>query len=434
MSKLIPGNRRHLTEFDRNIIEDCLKQGIPLSEIAKRVCKDPTTISREIKKNREPRFSSNPTVANNHCANKKNCSQYHVCGKMLCRKKCSTCNICKQYCKDYKEAICVRTSKAPFVCNGCHQRGFCQYKMYYYNARNAHNKYTSSLSESREGINMNPSQLIELDEIIKDGVKRGQSIANIVFNNQDKISCSERTIYKYINDGIISTKNIDLRRSVKYKPRKRTKEKNVRMLEIYTGRTYDNFLEFIKNHDISIAEMDTVVGCRGSSNVLLTIYLKRTHFMIARLLPEHTQEAVIKAFDTLEELIGYETFKRIFPLIITDNGSEFLDPESLEWSSTGMQRTNIYYCNPNAPYEKGSIEKNHEFIRYFVPKGKNFDNLTQRDIDLMLSNINNYNRESLGMATPYNLTKLMYGEEFLKSLNIQYIEPNKVTLNNNIFK
>ena len=432
MSKLIPGNHRHLTEEDRNEIEDCLKSGITLRDIAKRVCKDPTTISREIKKHRKEYKTNNKLV--NRCANLRDCKRLHACGNIMCRKACRTCNKCMPLCPDYKEYICPKIKRAPYVCNGCFKKHNCNVKKFIYNARQAHNEYLGTLSECREGINSTPEEILVIDEIVKEGVRKGHSIANILHNNQEGITCCERTIYNYIDSGILSVKNIDLRRKVKYKPRNTQKVEKERVLEVHINRTYEDFTNYMNLHDTPVSEMDTVLGCRGSEKSLLTLYSRNTHFMVARLLPNHTQEAVCNEFDTIEELVGIKAFKELYPLVLTDNGAEFLDPDSLEWSKTSEKRTKIFYCNSHSPHEKAGIEKNHEFIRYFVPKKKSFDELNQDDINLMMSHINSYQRESLHMASPYDLMALMYGEDVLNNLGIVHINPADITLTNKIFK
>ena len=94
---------------------------------------------------------------------------------------------------------------------------------------------------------------------------------------------------------------------------------------------------------------------------------------------------------------------------------------------TGRKITNIFYCNSYASYQKGSIEQNHELIRYVIPKGHVFDNLNQNDIDKLVSHINSYYRDSIE-TTPYILAKKYFGNQFLNKLNIAEIQPEQVNL------
>jgi hypothetical protein len=94
----------------------------------------------------------------------------------------------------------------------------------------------------------------------------------------------------------------------------------------------------------------------------------------------------------------------------------------------------MFYCDPQAPFQKGSAERNHEFIRRFLPKGKSLDGFSQTDISLMMDHINSYTRESLGNKSPYDMFEFLYGSEVLDLLDCHRISPNDVTLNRSIFR
>ena len=66
-------------------------------------------------------------------------------------------------------------------------------------------------------------------------------------------------------------------------------------------------------------------------------------------------------------------FEKNFPIILTDNGTEFGAPLSLEFNFEEIGRTRIFYCNFHASYQKGMLEKKHEFIRNVLPKGTRFE-------------------------------------------------------------
>lgn len=121
-------------------------------------------------------------------------------------------------------------------------------------------------------------------------------------------------------------------------------------------------------------------------------------------------------------------FKNFFQVILTDNGKEFTDIAYLE--ELGIK---VFFCDPNRSDQKDSCERNHEFIRYFLPKGETFKNLHQRDIWNMMSHINLYKRYSLNNKSPYEVTEFIWGKELLQALHIKYIKPDEVILNNSIF-
>lgn len=421
-------NYKHLTLDQRNLIEQGLNQDLTLVEIAKSIEKDPRTISKEIRKHmiKKDRSFYN---GSNTCKKISTCKITGLCGS-YCAKSCKTCGICNSKCSEYEPLICKRLTRFPYVCNACKKKSSCRLDKFYYKALIAFKSYKSDLSTCREGISLNELELAKLDSIVSPQVLNGKSIASIHKNLST--NCSLSSLYNYIEKGYLSVRNIDLPRKVKF--RKRKKRCTPKDTKARQNRTYDNFKEYLENFpDVQIVEMDTVEGVKGGK-VLLTFFLRNCKLMLAFLLNEKTTEAVKEVFDMLENLIGYELFSKIFEVILTDNGSEFSDPLSLEVNSKGNSRTKIFYCNPASAYQKGSIEKNHEFIRYIIPKGTSLDNLSQHQIDVMMNNINNYNRESLNWNTPYALAELILGKETLKKLNFSYIPFEEVKLTKKILK
>jgi len=99
-------------------------------------------------------------------------------------------------------------------------------------------------------------------------------------------------------------------------------------------------------------------------------------------------------------------FQDMFPVILTDNGTEFQFPERLECDEHGEIRTRIFYCNPHSSWQKGMIEKIHEYIRLVIPKGLTLDRYTKADIALLMNHINSEARGSLNGCTPFKLSQL----------------------------
>ena len=123
----------------------------------------------------------------------------------------------------------------------------------------------------------------------------------------------------------------------------------------------------------------------------------------------------------------------VFRVCLADNGSEFSNPKAIEFDEKNHRRTYVYYCNPSAPYQKGSAERNHEFIRCFLPKGTDITPYSQEDISLMMDHINSYCREGIGNKSPYDMFAFLYGEKILDLLGCHRIPPQEVTLNKSIF-
>lgn len=142
--------------------------------------------------------------------------------------------------------------------------------------------------------------------------------------------------------------------------------------------------------------------------------------MLIYLLPYKKSRYVTEIFNQLKVLLGINEFKRLFEVILTDNGTEFSDPESIEFDmNTGEKICSVFYCNPNCSWQKGSIEKNHEYIRYILPKGTSFASLTQEDCYLIASHINSTPRLSLNNHYPYEASLLFLGNDNINKFKLK---------------
>jgi len=431
MNKVI-GNQKHLTLSQRIEIEKGLNDGLSFAEIARKIHKDPSTISKEVRKHRVSRVrNDNPSAV--PCASRKGCDVRYLCYKE-CGIMCKMCrhpdiNItCHTYCKEYTPVQCKKVNKAPYVCNSCLKRTNCLLTKMVYAAKYADDTYRDVLISSREGINQTAETIKELDELISPLIQKGQSIAHIYSSHAQEIKCSRRTLYNYIDKSVFSVRNLDLRRRVRYKPRRKATKISIINKAFRIDRTYEDFQKLLKEDpSTSIVEMDTVEGTKGGK-VLLTMMFRKCSLMLIFLLNSKTQEEVKRVFDELTIILGLETFKSLFPVILTDNGSEFQAPLSLEYTRSREMRTKIYYCNPHSSWQKGMIEKNHEYIRFIVPKGKSFDKYTQNDLTLMANHINSEARDSLNGCTPYQLSRLLLNNLLHLNLQLQEIARDEVTL------
>ena len=157
--------------------------------------------------------------------------------------------------------------------------------------------------------------------------------------------------------------------------------------------------------------------------------------MLAFLREHNDVQSVINIFNSIEDELKIDLFKKIFPVILTDNGSEFSNPLEIEFShKTGEQRTQIFYCEPRRTDQKGSCEVNHEMIKRILPKGTTFDNLTQEDINKMMSHINSYKRKKLNNCSPLQLFSIMYSNDIAKQFGIIEINYNNINLSENLLK
>lgn len=276
-------------------------------------------------------------------------------------------------------------------------------------------------------------ELNRLNAFVTPLILQGQSIHQIYVNYADTLMCSEKTLYNYIDNGFFDARNIDLPRKVRYRPRKKQQEFKVDR-GCYVGRNYVDYQQYLAKHpNAHTVQMDSVIGTVGGK-VLLTIHFPDVSFMMAFLRDANTSQSVIDIFDYLYVKLGRELFEKLFPVILTDRGSEFSNPKMIERTPSDIHRTSVFYCDPSSPYQKGSIEVNHELIRRILPKGTSFDQLTQADIVHMMNHINSYRRAKLGNKMPYEAFAFYYGIDALDKLGFSQIDPKCVVMTPKLFK
>lgn len=390
---------KHLSFEDRCTIEEFLNYGYNFSQIANRIGKDRTTISDEIRKHRFLRERLN---------------------------------------NDSKP--CCFESKPPYVCNGCKKKNCCKRMRYTYNHAVAYNEYKKGLINSRKQVYITKEQVASINDVIAPlMIHKHHSVNQVYISHPELLPFSKSTFYKYIDLGIVNIKNVDLQRKVKYKVKKEYHYIREKInTKIKVGRFYTDFKDYLEYHpNCSIVEMDTVIGTSGGKGgkCFLTLLFRQYNLMLIYLLPYKHSNYVTQVFNYLKELLGIDEFKRLFEVILTDNGTEFSDPESIEVDfNTGEIISNVFYCDPNCSWQKGSIEKNHEYIRYILPKGTSFAGLTQDDCNLIASHINSVPRLSLNNISPYEASINFIGKENLDKLKIDKINYDDIDLTIKLLK
>lgn len=429
-------NNKHLTLEDRSTIEAMLNDRASFKAVAAALDKDPSTISKEVRSHLVFRRVGAVHLNYNSCALRFQCSKSHICTPCHSQRKyslCRRCSMCNAFCKDFQKETCSSLSRPPYVCNGCSRRCSCSLEKRFYYAQDAQKEYRLVLSESRSGISLSEDEVMHLDRIVTPLVRQKQSPHHICVTNRDSIMVSERTIYRLIDSRIISAMNMELPRKVRYSARKQTVHAKVdRACRI--GRDHDCFITYMEEHPgLPVTQLDSVEGKKGGK-VLLTIHFVKAELMLAFLRDHNDSQSVIDIFERLYMELRPDRFMEIFKVCLADNGSEFSNPKALEYDRQGNPRTRVFYCAPSAPYQKGSAERNHEFIRMFIPKGSDMDRFTQADISLMMDHINSYSRKSLGDKCPYEMFEFLYGREILDLLECHRIPPQEVALDRSVFR
>lgn len=241
---------------------------------------EPTSISKEVKRNRVPMNLRNDT-----------------------------------------ESSCDKLKQWPYVYNNCKNRyGNCPYVKFKYDAKIAQRIANANLINSRKGIDLDDTEFKELDKIIKNGINNDKSLYQIKIENKDKINKSITTLYRYVNKGYLKTKRIDLPYTVKYKKRKHNKKYDYSDNYIdRSNHTYLDYLVFIhENPRVNVWQLDFLGSIKTDSKAILSIILTEVHFTLIDLIKNPTSQKVVKFFDDLEEKIGTKAFIELIPAILTN--------------------------------------------------------------------------------------------------------------------
>lgn len=357
--------------------------------------KDPTTLSKEVKKHRTPINMDTP---------------HYTYSSMYC-KTCSKSRDCKnkEYmkgrqgaCPSYERILCKYLKGFPWVCNGCRKRHLCNLSKSYYNPISSHDAYKYTLVDSRLGISMTQKEFDSIKEVLVQGLKKKQSIEHILASND--LAISVKTAYNYLHAGYL-TDLTHTHRILRLKPEKGKKHNSLILRKEKIGKQYEDFQKLLEeNPGMHYVQMDTIIGKRENGPVVLSLHCVTLHFQFYFLLKDKSASSVVEKLNEIQVIIGLENFKKVFGIILTDNGSEFSNINGIMADpNTGEMKCQLFFCHTYASREKGACEKNHEYFRYILPKGYSFDSLTQEDLNLMTSHINSTKRKSTDFSTPLEL-------------------------------
>ncbi|HIR58612.1 MAG TPA: IS30 family transposase [Candidatus Onthousia excrementipullorum] len=400
----------HFTLETRKLIEERLNESKTITEISNELQRDRSNIGKEIMKHRIATFPS--TFNYDHpCLKHVNCSMKTY--------------ECYKTCKNIEIKLCENLISSPHVCNGCQKKKYCRHVRYYYNAVEANNEYVNSWKKDRSKLRYTPLELDILNNDFKVLVLNCKSIyhALIVINKRGfnfKIS----TIYKQIERGQLALKKSDLPRCRKTKQKEVRDKSYKRDIDGHTYEDYNSYKE--ENPNAVETQMDTVEGIKeNDAPVFFTIEIVDIKFILIFKLTSQNAKEVSNKLKLLKQILGNEIIEKIFEILLTDNGKEFIRLDDLQEI---LPNANIFYCHPYSSYEKGNIENNHELIRRVIPKGVSLKCYTQKDLDLLCSHINSLYRESLDGKCPFDLVENYISKNVLDKLNLKRIDDDKVVL------
>ena len=425
--------KKHMSPADRAAFEAGLRMGKSLKQMSREFGRSASTLARELKKH--TCLSTKGLYGRgNQCVHRQTCQIRGICKDVKgCRLRCALCEYrrCTEICGKCEYIDCAkRRQRTGGVCNGCPDEKGCHLRKYFYVAVRAHEEYRRILSERRQGADIDEGELTYLDGIISPKIKDGQSMHHIFASQPAAFTRNERTLSRYLHYGMFTAKRGDMKRSCMVKRRKPKSKEYEHKVETgcYLGRTFKDYGEFLsRNPGAMPVFMDLVIG-RIGGKCLLTLHFVESAFMVGILVPNKCAENVVAVFDGLYGELGRELFARLFPVILTDRGTEFSNPTRVENSPDGARRTNVFFCDPMNSNQKSQIERNHELVREILPKGVSFDALEQEKIDLAMSHVNAYIRQSQSDRTPYDVFEFIRGEGVAEKLHVARIDPRAVCL------
>ncbi len=253
---------------------------------------------------------------------------------------------------------CPKLLSWPFCCNGCsYRRMRCSYGWRCeYLADDAQAFADEDQVGPRRGVDMDREGFELAVSLIRADLARGLSPQQIAEARAGQVGVSKSTIYRWVEEGYGGMSNAELRRKVGYKPRR--KEGPRRATHHGPERSYQAFLAIPEGERARACEMDTVCGRTGDSQCLLTLYSRACKAQLPLLMAEKTKTATVAKLDEVERAMGLEAFRRLFGLVLTDNGGEFEDAEGIERSCTaeGERRCRVFYCDPMQSQQKPGCE------------------------------------------------------------------------------
>ena len=427
MEKHEKGSKKHITSFDRFKILKYLSLGFNIPKIAKILGYNKTSIYREI--------VLNSVVENKHSTfawtfKLRPCKNAYKCVSKI--KKCP------EVCMKYLAKTCPLITKPYEVCNFCERIRECKYERLIYHPEIAHDTSKARFKNGKTNIKLNETELREFDEYVSRPIINGQSPEAVksYSSNKDFPVCS-KTLRSYIDKGLLTAKNIDLRRKLSLTP-----SNNYKYQRSYShdplkkiDHLYDDYVQYMSKHPkIVTFQCDTVFGKRDDKKCILTIHADILHFQMYILLSNKTAARVNKAFIEIMQRLGKERFSKVFRVLLSDNGTEFDNLTDLEKDENGEIICRVFYTRAYRSSDKAECERNHELFRYIRKKGKTLDTINEEDVSIINSNINSYPRKSLNWKTPIEVMREKFGNDIVKLLGIEEIKRKDVNLTARVLK
>lgn len=419
MEKHEKGSKKHITSYERFKILKYLSLGYNIPKIAKILGYNKTSIYKEII------INSFVEEKKGTIDNLRGCKHHAECYKKGIKN-------CPDPCYKFIARTCFLITKPYQVCNFCERKNECTYEKLIYHPEIANDVAKERFKNGKRNIKLNKDELTKFDGYVSKLVINGQSPEVIKsYSSNDEFPVCSKTLRSYIDKGMMTAKNIDLRRKLSLSP-----SKNYDYPRNYShnplkkiDHLYADYLHYMEFHpDVITFQCDTVFGKRQDKKAILTIHADLLHFQMYILISNKTPLKVNNVFKEIEDRLGKERFSNVFKVLLSDNGTEFDSLTDLEVDEFGVIRTRVFYTRAYRSSDKAECERNHELFRYIRKKGKTLDTLDDYDIRIINSHINSYPRKSLKWKTPIEKMKEMFGEDIAARLGVEEIKRKDVNL------
>ena len=242
-----------------------------------------------------------------------------------------------------------------------------------------------------KGKSSNPT----LIKYIEDGLEKTWSPEQIAgrlrldYQDDKSMKIGFKTIYRWLYQKNIAKGNVNrLRRKGKSLKPKETRGK------FNIGKSIkDRPKEVRKRETIGHWELDTVVSSRGKSKACLSTFVERkSRFLIAQVMENRKSSTFnFHCFTAFKDIPT-----NLIKTFTVDRGKEFAGYVDIE----NTLNIDVYFADAYASWQRGTNENTNGLLREFYPKKFDFSSINQKELDNIVTIINNRPRKCLGYKTP----------------------------------
>ena len=312
---------------------------------------------------------------------------------------------------------CQKTNRFPHVCDGCEKKYVCKRQKYTYRAQCADAFANDRKRATREGVDCDLETVLLVQEALRKEFPNGIGTYKALAKHKLLDRVRPTTVYGWIHRGVIDVGPQGMARQIKTKERNKNYQYPKCPLS-KKGHEYLDYLHFYQNSDVKhTVQMDFLGSPVKDRHAILVLYLDRYRFPMLFKLPKGSNKAVLELFHALTDELGIDDFRKVFPAILTDNDPAFWCFKEIEVDSrTREPRTNVFFCDSYMSNQKAGVENVNSQVRRFIRKKARVDDMSGTYI---AENNIEYCKEplkSLYGISPAQAVEAAFGKEVLDKL------------------